>query len=550
MTSDVTMTEAAPPSFQLTVSQRIEVDNFRGTVRYFGPVPPTKGEWIGVEWDEKERGKHSGEHNGTQYFQCLFPGTGSFTRYSNKVHTGDTLLAILKERYVQDKTNPVEKLYLGESKIEVDVYDFERVKKIQSKLHMLQIVGLAHTNVAKAAEFEETQKECPEIQDLDLSSTLISTWQDVADICAPLSKLTILRLNRNRFIPLTSQPSFEYSFKNLRCIALNRVYFLWDEMALLEPSMPNLQILQIGFNLFTDLGKSDDSVPLASQKVKGFANLKELHLEGNSLVDWNQVLRLSQLPKLESLDLSENKIGNITAPQDASDFKQLTSLQLSDNVVDNWTSIDCLGLYSSLRQLWIVNNPFAQKSLEGQNSSSSIGSDTRTSLIARMGQIDSLNGSEITKKNRIDAELYYLKNVALSAVGMEPSAVEALHPRFEQLCQVHGRPDTSDESRKATSDILKDRLIAVTLVSKDTIEGPVKKSVQRNVLGTMTVKNVKNLAQKLLRIPAMRQKLVFLTSDPDYEGVKVTVPLEDDLRQISYYDVEEGEEIIVLDKAK
>ena len=26
---------------------------------------------------------------------------------------------------------------------------------------MLQIVGLAHTNVAKAADFEETQKECP-----------------------------------------------------------------------------------------------------------------------------------------------------------------------------------------------------------------------------------------------------------------------------------------------------------------------------------------------------------------------------------------------------
>lgn len=58
----------------------------------------------------------------------------------------------------------------------------------------MQVVGLANTNVERAADFDETQKECPNIQDLDLSSTLISTWQDVADICAPLTKLTILRL--------------------------------------------------------------------------------------------------------------------------------------------------------------------------------------------------------------------------------------------------------------------------------------------------------------------------------------------------------------------
>lgn len=32
------------------------------------------------------------------------------------------------------------------------------------------------------------------INDLDISSTLVETWKDVADICAPLSKLDVLRL--------------------------------------------------------------------------------------------------------------------------------------------------------------------------------------------------------------------------------------------------------------------------------------------------------------------------------------------------------------------
>lgn len=68
-------------------------------------------------------------------------------------------------------------------------------------------------------------------------------------------------------------------------------------MNMLEHSLPNLEILQIGFNLFTELGKSDESTPVADQKIKGFAKLENLHLEGNKLVDWNQILRLSRLPK-------------------------------------------------------------------------------------------------------------------------------------------------------------------------------------------------------------------------------------------------------------
>jgi dynactin complex subunit len=61
--------QKAQPQFR--VGQRIEVEDMRGTIRYIGEVPSTKGTWLGVEWDDKERGKHSGEHNGVKYFDCL-----------------------------------------------------------------------------------------------------------------------------------------------------------------------------------------------------------------------------------------------------------------------------------------------------------------------------------------------------------------------------------------------------------------------------------------------------------------------------------------------
>lgn len=41
-----------------------------GTILYHGPVPPTKGVWYGIEWDDPTRGKHSGVHDktGVRYF--------------------------------------------------------------------------------------------------------------------------------------------------------------------------------------------------------------------------------------------------------------------------------------------------------------------------------------------------------------------------------------------------------------------------------------------------------------------------------------------------
>jgi len=41
------------------------------TVRFIGEVEGTKGEWLGVEWDDPSRGKHDGSVRGVKYFQCM-----------------------------------------------------------------------------------------------------------------------------------------------------------------------------------------------------------------------------------------------------------------------------------------------------------------------------------------------------------------------------------------------------------------------------------------------------------------------------------------------
>ena len=52
------------------------------TVRYVGPVEGTKGDWLGVEWDDPSRGKHDGSHSGVIYFECRY-GPEPFLNYNS-----------------------------------------------------------------------------------------------------------------------------------------------------------------------------------------------------------------------------------------------------------------------------------------------------------------------------------------------------------------------------------------------------------------------------------------------------------------------------------
>ena len=54
----------------LKLGQRRSFDGNLCTIRYVGEVAGTSGEWLGIEWDDPTRGKHSGEHKGVRYFTC------------------------------------------------------------------------------------------------------------------------------------------------------------------------------------------------------------------------------------------------------------------------------------------------------------------------------------------------------------------------------------------------------------------------------------------------------------------------------------------------
>lgn len=61
------------------IGQRLSFDSSLCTVRYVGEVAGTTGAWLGVEWDNASRGKHSCVHKGVRYLTCRRPSSLSLS---------------------------------------------------------------------------------------------------------------------------------------------------------------------------------------------------------------------------------------------------------------------------------------------------------------------------------------------------------------------------------------------------------------------------------------------------------------------------------------
>jgi hypothetical protein len=124
----------------------------------------------------------------------------------------------------------------------------------------------------------------------------------------------------------------------------------------------------------------------------------------------------------------------------------------------------------------------------------------------------------------------------------------------------HGEPDLQVQIKEA-SKTLKDRLINITLTVRDdpclTEEAllaikfkkelpDTTKSISKKFLRTMTIRNVKHMIQRLLKIPAAKQRLFLLQSMMMDERDLIVMDITDDLRDLKFYAINEGDEILVM----
>jgi tubulin-specific chaperone E len=184
---------------------RLSFNGASCTVRYSGPLPDQTGDWLGVEWDDPERGKHDGQYKGKRLFETLSssPTCASFIQATRAADKPRSFLEALRYKYAEDgleqKAVDADKSIEISGKV-VEEVGFERIRKQQALLHELKIVlldGLRIQGAGGEAEVQRFQEEivytCPNIIELDLSRNHFEHWKNVLDICAPLRKLRILK---------------------------------------------------------------------------------------------------------------------------------------------------------------------------------------------------------------------------------------------------------------------------------------------------------------------------------------------------------------------
>uniref|UniRef100_A0A8D0HGZ2 Tubulin-specific chaperone E n=1 Tax=Sphenodon punctatus TaxID=8508 RepID=A0A8D0HGZ2_SPHPU len=390
------------------------------------------GLWLGVEWDNPHRGKHNGNHEGTQYFSCRHPTGGSFIRPS-KANFGIDFLTALKTHYGLNDEQDAEckkegSLVIGRKTVEL--VGFDSIKEKQNQLNKLIDISVRECAVSHAGPKEEIKRTCPNIMQMDLSKNLLSSWEKVIDIAYQTENLEILNLSENK-MKFPSAPASAFTvFCKLRVLALNLTGVTWTEVLLCAPAWPALEELYLTAN----------DITLLERPFNVLQTLKILDLSNNQLIE-NQLYQIAFLPRLEHLILSNNRISSVRFPDvgfgcKTKMFSSLTHLVVNGNQISQWSSIYELDKLQRLQSLMCKNNPL----MDTEKNSETL----RQLIIAKIDQLTFLDKSEIFPEERKGAELDYRKTFGLDwrAAGGNQNPDKnkpnneflAAHPRYQLLC--------------------------------------------------------------------------------------------------------------------
>ncbi|KAL4239116.1 hypothetical protein ACF0H5_003818 [Mactra antiquata] len=485
---------------EVEIGDRLVCDEYRATLKYIGLVPPTKGVWYGVEWDDIERGKHDGTHEGHTYFKTKHPKSGSFIR-PKKANFGISFMSAVNDRYgrTEDENAGVitEDLYVVDAYNKTTVVEMvgaRKVNELQSKLNELKEVvvrGLmVYGTLSPTDQSHDLASLVPSIENLDISLNLIKSWKQIAEITEQLKNLRVLNVSENILDVPEKSTDLQSSLSHIDVLLLNRSSYNWSEILHCCDMFTNLEQIHLCFN----------NINVISDINGRFQHLNLLNLESNNLSDWSYVLHFGHLPLLETLIVSNNQFTKIEFPSNGSTstdlFQKLKSLTINYNKIADWQSINELNKLQALEVLRTKSNPLMDLATP---------ETVRQLLIAKIKHLKVCNRTPVNPEERKGSEIDYLKRFGsewLKCGGSQDSNKNkpsnefvSNHPRYNDLIQIWGPPEDSEMLQKMTS--LKSSLINVKIFVPSM---PDKKTLEKKVPGSMTVQKLKALIYRLYKL--------------------------------------------------
>ncbi|CAM9383954.1 unnamed protein product [Chrysoparadoxa australica] len=495
----------------ISLGQRVKDSNgFAATVRYIGPVSTSKDPsavWIGVEFDDPTRGKHqgpavtAGEDGAEVYFHCQGGGSGSFLK-PDKVDTGISLVQALAQHYVELDApleapgNVFEGSYAQTAKGGRKPIEFYGESKIRARQQVgeLEHITLRGMGVASAGETEALAAAAGHFSQVDLTGNLLSSWVDVCSIAQQLPLLEVLNLTGNKLramAPNSIPPAMSpLTYPKLRTLVLNSCSLKgFSQVAQLVPNMPQLKELYLADNDLSDLEMCSS--------LEGLAGLHVLDVSECRICEWSQVAAFGSLPTLEVLSLNHNPLEAVTmeaggAPQA---FPSLHTVSLVGTKISSWHSVEQVGELPAL-----TNLRFAACPLSSQMSST----EARAIILGRLPKLRRVNGSDVSSKERVEAEKTYLRMVLREMKGREEgeqlvSEIRQVHPRYNALLALYGdcvRPGVASNGGTGT---LASDMISVSLCSMASGSCTAEPTCKK-LPGSLPIKRLKVLCKQLFKL--------------------------------------------------
>ncbi|XP_013178404.1 PREDICTED: tubulin-specific chaperone E [Papilio xuthus] len=518
---------------QVSIGSRVKSGDDFGTVKYIGEVQGYNGIWYGVEWDDVARGKHDGFVDNIQYFKTTKSNAGSFVR-PNKISPLRTCADAIRKYYGDREDETVaahRRTVINEWKREmgapfIEMVGFEKIHQKQ-KFDRLQEVCVHDQNVATAGDVASL---CPNVRSLDVSRNLFSNWREVIQLSAQLPDLKELDVSKNRMaIDMSEETLSQLSinFSSLEKLNISVCDYEWSDIVVLSHLWPKINEIIAAYNRIKKI--TSPEVTLRTLTI--------LRLDGNPIDSWNEVNNLGRL-NLKVLSLNDCEIGEIRFNNDPGNgkvnmFDNLEVLFLNRNKINDWRSISELDKLKNLKKLYFLKNPI-------QNSEDY---DTTSQLvIAKIGSLQELNGSIITRELRRGAEYDYLKRYGGEwKLAQQDNALKMAfdieHCRFQELVNKYGIPDDSLLVKQVRNTTLTSQLLEIILRDEN------GKILKKKFPSTMAVQKLVTLAQRLFSKTGNTGTPTLNLVDDQMKGAEIT--LDNVMKDLAYYSIKNGDTILV-----
>lgn len=308
---------------------RVLFNGEKGSVRYRGKllhkVDNSKikvdEDWLGVEWDLPEKGKHNGTVEGVEYFKCDKDGNAGSLILAKKAELGQEILEALIRRYFKDhEVNEI-------LKHKHDIINFLK-EKWQKEIEKLQAqavdpnAGWSKKIAANASKPKEDSKKSEAEAETSASEqkATVPAEETMFEEDAEEDQASQKGEKQSRGDVIEQLYN---KIKSRDCYTTEKIKVEYDEDAYINTYKNRFKRIEFkGFDKIWERIYNLDKlieICLSSLRIQDFGalgglgnivpNVRHLTLEDNLLHNWSQVLVLgTELPKLESLSVSYNNL--------------------------------------------------------------------------------------------------------------------------------------------------------------------------------------------------------------------------------------------------